>query len=138
MRDALVQVTTALTGSLGTTINSDAIGLGHDAATGISVGSPLTRGYELEVYLPSDPTGSSPSIQIWLQFKVGGSWSGNAEGILVLDTDTSTTRYPANVPLSFYTPTDCTDIRTQFVLANTNNVYGSVVTSLVMGNRRQG
>lgn len=133
MRDSLARVTVNLTGA--TVVNSPAINLGHDNVA-TTVGSPLHRGYEAEVHLPQNPTGTSPSIQLWLQFQDrNGNWNGNSEGLLLLDTDNATTGYPKLVRQKFFTPPKTKAVRLQAVLANADNNYGSATFALTMGGR---
>jgi hypothetical protein len=133
IRDSLLMVTTAVSGA--SPVNSAPINLGHDAqATG--VGTPLHMGYEAAVYLPQNPTGTSPTITIWLQFQdESGNWSANNQGLLLLPTLSATTGFPRRVAMKFFTPPKTKAVRVQYVLGGTSPNYGNCVFSLEIGNR---
>ncbi len=135
MFDSLTTVSTALSGGLGTTVNSTAINLGATSTS--PVGGHQVRPLQVECTLPSNPTGTTPSIQITLQDEiVTNTW---VDRTIVRQTDAVATGFPKQFRAEFIPRKGAMRVRVKFVLANTDNVYGTVVTKLgFAGNRDTG
>jgi hypothetical protein len=118
MRDASAigtKTTLALTGSLGTTVVSTALDLVSARAMAVPIWA--------HIYLPSNPTGTSPSIKVTLTEcdTVGGTYTDLG---LLKDTDTGTTGFPKEAHQG-YVPRK-RFLKASVTLANTDNVYGNM------------
>jgi len=129
MFDSLGKVTTVLSGGLGTTVSSTAINLG--ASSSSAVGGPVLQPLVMEINCPSNPTGTTPSIAAVVQDSTDGTNFYTCGTIT--PTNTTTTGFPKNFRARFTPRYGAKVVRVQFTLANTDNVYGSVVAKLGFG-----
>jgi hypothetical protein len=129
VRDSLVQATKALTGA--TTVTGNSIGLGADA-TKHAVGGPVLYGYEFEVYYPSTPTGTTPTVKCMLQDSLDDSTFVDCALIHNTEAAASTT-YPRVKPNRFFVRKGAKSVRPSWTLGNADNDYGTVTYGLNSG-----
>jgi hypothetical protein len=131
MRDSLLLSSKALSGGLGTSVTGPAIGLGADASTTHGVGSPVWYGYDVEVNYPSTPTGTTPSVICTIQDSLDGTTF--VDRVVVHDTLDTGDTYPIIKSARVHTRKGASAIRPKYTLANTDNVFGTVVVALTSG-----